>query len=520
MENATPSEPSLLHITPLNECPTTVNPNENATSVDPVIPLSTRQSTRVRELPHHRRDYHCYSTIFSHREPYSFKKASSNPLWLQAMIEELQSLEKAQTWELVVLPPGKTVGGYKWVYKIKTRSCGSVERYKVLLVARGFTQEYDIDYEETFAPVARMTYVRTFLTIASARTWDLFQMDVKNAFINGELNEEVYMKPPTGYTHSPSQVCKLRHALYGLKHAPRAWFAKFSSTIGKFSFISSNSNPGLFIRQTDSGITLLLLYVNDMIITENDYVGISDLKRSLNQHFDMKDLGRFNYFLGLEILSDSATYYLFQAKYTFDIIARAGLTDGKTAPTPLETNLKLTPLDGTPLNDGTLYRQLVGSFVYLTVIRPDIAYAVHLVSQFMSASRSTHYAIVLQILRYLKGTLFHDLHFSSISSLELRAYSDAYWAGDLTDRRSITGYCFFLEDSLISWRSKKQFLVSRSSTEAEYGALADTTQHLIWLRWLLVEMGAPQRSPTILYCDNRSAIQIAYNDVFHERLSI
>ena len=163
------------------------------------------------------------------------------------MSEELQALEKAQTWELVTLPPGKTAVGCKWVYKIKTKSDGSIDRYKVRLVAKGFNQEYGIDYEETFAPVARLTSVRSLLAVAAIRKWELFQMDVKNAFLNGDLTEEVFMKPPPGFPHSSSQVCKLRRALYGLKQAPRAWFEKFSSTIQTLGFTSSVHDYGLFI---------------------------------------------------------------------------------------------------------------------------------------------------------------------------------------------------------------------------------------------------------------------------------
>ncbi|XP_059650779.1 uncharacterized mitochondrial protein AtMg00810-like [Cornus florida] len=231
-----------------------------------------------------------------------------------------------------------------------------------------------------------------------------------------------------------------------------AWFAKFSTTIGDFGFTSSSYDSSLFIRKTDSGITLLLLYVDDMIITGNDLAGISALKNFLCHHFDMKDLGRLSYYLGLEILFDSDGYYLSQAKYCSDILARARLTDCKTAPTPIETSVKLTPLDGALLNDATLYRQL-----------------------FLSAPRFTHYTVVPRIIRYIKRTMFQGLHFSSHSSLELRAYSNADWAGDLTDRRSTIGYCFFLGNFLISWCSKKQSVFSWSSTEAEYRALADST---------------------------------------------
>ena len=495
-------------------CPEPSAPsNESASNPDPLL----RRSNRVKTPPVHLRDYHCFSTILSHYEPQSYAEASSNPIWQKAMDDELQALNKTHTWDLVDLPNGKKAMGCKWVYKIKTHSDGSIDRYKARLVAKGFTQEYGIDYEETFAPVARLTSVRSLIAVAAVRRWELFQMDVKNAFLNGELTEEVYMSPPPGYHHHPHQVCKLRRALYGLKQAPRAWFAKFSTIVGDFGFTSSPHDSALFIRKSERGTILLLLYVDDMIITGDDLSGILDLKTYLSKHVEMKDLGKLNYFLGLEITSSSEGYYLSQAKYASDLLTKAGITDSKTSATPLETNSRLTSMDGTPLDDPTIYRQLVGSLVYLTVTRPDISYAVHIVSQFLSAPRSPHYAAVLRILRYIKGTLYHGLHFSAHSSLELRAYSDADWAGDPTDRRSTTGYCFFLGDSLISWRSKKQTVVARSSTEAEYRALADATQELLWLRWLLEDMGVFHSTATTINCDNQSAIQIAHNDVFHER---
>ncbi|XP_028097981.1 uncharacterized protein LOC114297713 [Camellia sinensis] len=341
-------------------------------------------------------------------------------------------------------------------------------------------------------------------------------MDVKNAFLNGDLTKEVYMQPLPGYEHPLDTVCRLRRALYGLKQAPHAWFSKFSTTITQFTFSSSSYDSALFIRKTPHGITLLLLYVDDMIITGDDLDGIHELKHFLSSHFEMKDLGSVSYFLGLEISSTPSGLYLTQAKYASDLLSCAGLTDSKTAPTPLKYNARLTSLEGTLLSDATLYRQLVGSLVYLSITRPDISHAVHIVSQFLSAPRSTHYAAILRILRYVKGTLFHGLHYSAHTPLELCAYSDAGWASDPTDRRSTTGYCFFLGSLLISWQSKKQIVVSRSSTEAEYRALADTTQELLWLRWLLKDMGVLHPTATTLHCDNRSAIQIAHNDVFHD----
>ena len=223
-----------------------------------------------------------------------------------------------------------------------------------------------------------------------------------------------------------------------------------------------------------TSITLILLYVDDMIITGNNTVGIRDLQKFLSQHFEMKDLGTLSYFLDLEVTSSSDGYCLSQTKYASDLLSKAGFTDIKIVSTLLKLNVKLNATDSESLSDATC------------------------------------------ILRYIKGMLFHDLHFSAQSFLELRAYADANWAGDPTDRSSTTGYYFLLGSSLISWRSKKQSVVARSNTKAKYCALADATSELLWLRWLLIDMGAPQTTSTPIHCDNRSAIHIAHNDVFHE----
>uniref|UniRef100_A0A2N9J4I5 Uncharacterized protein n=1 Tax=Fagus sylvatica TaxID=28930 RepID=A0A2N9J4I5_FAGSY len=382
-----------------------------APSEDPAPATTLRRSSRVTSLPSHLRDFHCYIALATLHEPHSYREASFNPLWQATMTEELDALSRNCTWDLVDLPPDKSVVGCKWVFKIKTRSDGSIERYKARLVTKGFTQEYGIDCEETFAPIARLSSVRTLLAVAASRQWKLFQMDVKNAFLNGDLREEVYMQPPPSLSHSPDKVCRLRRALYSLKQAPRAWFAKFSSTVSQLGFSISSYDSALFLRRTGK-----------------------ELKDFLSQNFEMKDLGHLSYFLGLEITSSDDGFFLTQAKYTSDLLSRAGLTDHKIVDTSIELNAHLTPSSGELLPDPTLYRQLVGSLVYLTVTRPDISYAVHQVSQFMSAPRSTHYAAVLRILQYLKGTLFHGLHFFAQSLLTLKAYSDADWAGDPTDR--------------------------------------------------------------------------------------
>ena len=275
-------------------------------------------------------------------------------------------------------------------------------------------------------------------------------MDVKNAFLNRDLSEEVYMQPLPGLSVESNKVCHIRRALYSLKQVSRAWFVKFNSTISHLGYMASHYDSALFVRSTDKGTILLLLYVDDMILTSDDLSGIQELKDFLNQQFEMKDLGHLSYFLSLEITHSTYGLYITQAKYASEFLSRAGLTDSKTVDTPVELNAHLTLLGGKPLSNPSIYRRLVSSLVYLTVTRPDISYVVHQVSQYLSAPRLTHYAAVLRILRYLKGTLFHGLFYSAQSPLILHAFSDYDWAGDPTDRRSTTGYCFLLGSSLIS----------------------------------------------------------------------
>ena len=257
-------------------------------------------------------------------------------------------------------------------------------------------------------------------------------MDVKNAFLNGDLGE-VYMQPPPGLSVDSNKVCHIRRALYGLKQAPQAWFAKFSSTISHLGYTVSHYDSTLFLRRTDKGTILLLLYVDDMIITSDYLNGIQELKDFLSQQFKMKDLGHLSYFLGLEITHSIDGLYITQAKYAFELLSRARLTDSNTVDNSVKLNAHLTPSGGKPLSNPSLYRRLVGNLVYLTVSHPDISYAVHQVSQYLFAPRSTHYAIVLRILLYLKGTLFHGLFYSTQSTFILRAFSNADWARDPTD---------------------------------------------------------------------------------------
>jgi len=314
------------------------------------------------------------------------------------MDEELSALHKIDTWNLVPLPPDNSVVGCHWVYKIKTNSDGSIERYKVRLVAKGYSQQYGMDYEETFVPVAKMTTIRILIVVASIRRWHISQLDVKNAFLNGDLQEEVYMTHPPGISRDSGYVCKLKKALYGLKQAPRAWFEKLSIVILSLDFVFSSHDSALFIRCTDAGRIILSLYVDDMIITSDDIDSISVLKTELARRFEMKDLGYLRYFLGIEVAYSPRGYLFSQSKYVANILERARLTDNKTVDTPIEVNTRYFSSDGLPLIYPTLYRTIVGSLVYLTITHPDITYDVHVVSQFVASPTTVHWATVLCIL--------------------------------------------------------------------------------------------------------------------------
>jgi hypothetical protein len=246
--------------------------------------------------------------------------------------------------------------------------------------------------------------------------------------------------------------------------------------------------------------------VDDMLITGDNSEHISHVKQHLSKEFQMSDLGPLSYFLGIEVQQTQKGFYLSQSKYIQDLLDRSGLTDTHTVATPMDLHLKLRPKDGTPLADPTRYRHIVGSLVYLTITRPDIAHAVHMLSQFVSTPTLVHYGHLLRVLRYLRGTRSRCLLYASDSPLQLHAYSDATWASDPVDHCSTTGYCFLLGSSPVAWKSKKQAAISRSSAEAELRALATTTAEIIWLCWLLADLGVSCDTSTPLLCDNLSAI--------------
>jgi hypothetical protein len=450
--------------------------------------------------------------------PKDWKAAKQDPKWYEAMMEELNALDKNKTWELVHLPAGKKVVSCKWVYTVKQNAEGKIERYKARLVARGYSQMYGIDYDETFAPVAKMSTVRTLISCATNFGWPLHQLDVKNAFLHGDLQEEVYMEIPPGFStpKTTGKVCRLRKSLYGLKQSPRAWFDRFRRAVCHMGYRQCNGDHTVFYRHLGCRITILAVYVDDIIITGDDEVEISRLKGSLSKEFEVKDLGQLRYFLGIEIARSSKGIVLSQRKYTLDLLDDTSMLGCRAAFTPIDQNHKLCAQSGEPV-DKEKYQKLVGRLLYLCHTRPYISYAVSVVSRYMHDPRSGHLDVVYRILRYLKGSPGKGLWFKKNGHLTVDGYSDADWASCLDDRRSTSGYCVFVGGNLVSWRSKKQQVVSRSTAEAEYRAMSQGLSEMLWVRNLLSELKVLRKGPLNVWCDNKSAISIANNPVQHDR---
>jgi hypothetical protein len=309
----------------------------------------------------------------------------------------------------------------------------------------------------------------------------------------------------------------LRKSLYGLKQAPRTWFHRFTTLISSIGFLASKSDSSLFILKHGSSLAYLLLYVDDIILTANTTTLLHSVINSLNREFSMSDLGDIHHFLGINVHRTRAGLFLSQQQYALEILERANMLNCNPIPTPIDTKSKISAHDGSRVSDPTLYRSLVGALQYLTLTRPDISYAVQQVCLFMHDPRESHLQLVKRILRYVKGTSHFGLQLHRSSTHELVAYSDADWAGCPDTRKSTSGFCVFLGSNLISWSSRRQHTVSRSSAEAEYRAVANCIAESCWLRQLLHELHHPPSRATIVYCDNISAMYMSSNPVQHQR---
>lgn len=451
-------------------------------------------------------------------EPRSFKEAMKHKVWRDSMKSEIEALERQHTWDLQELPPTKKALGTKWVHTIKFHADGTIERHKSRLVVLGNNQKEGLDYTETFSPVAKMTTVRIFLDVAAKMKHEIHQMDVHNAFLHGDLHDEVYIKMPLGFSNpNDTRVCRLRKSLYGLKQAPRCWFAKLVDALLKYGFSQTHSDSSLFVYSRHNMSLRILVYVDDLIISGDSSQAINSFKAYLSTCFHMKDLGILKYFLGLEVARSSKGIYLCQRKYTLDIITECGLLGCRPAGSPMDQNHRLSKAQGDLLPDPERFRRLVGRLIYLLASRPDLAYSVHILSQFMQKPREEHWFAALKVVRYLKGTIGQGVLFRADTTFTVTGWCDADWGACSLSRRSLTGWIIQLGSSPITWKTKKQDAVALSSTEAEFRAMKAITKELIWIKELLLELGFDHKAPMLICCDNKSALHISANPVLHEQ---
>jgi Reverse transcriptase (RNA-dependent DNA polymerase)/gag-polypeptide of LTR copia-type/Integrase core domain/GAG-pre-integrase domain len=465
-------------------------------------------------------------------EPLTYTEALSREdgvKWGQACDEEITSIMKNNTWELVDLPEGRKAIGCKWVFKLKMNPDNTIDRYKARLVAKGYSQKEGIDYDETFSPVVKYTSIRIFLTIAASNGMLVHQMDVKTAFLNGKIEEDIYMTQPEGYIEPglARKVCKLFRGLYGLKQASRVWNIRLHEFLIGLGFVRLASDTAVYVMwvEKDGELLIVAVYVDDMGLACKILEHILWLKRELSKEFDMKDLGEMKYILGIELERDwdKSVFRLSQASYIRRMITKFNLEDANGVSTPQEFGKKLSPEDCPTTEeekrymDKVPYREAVGSLLYAAnCTRPDIATSVSNVSRYLSNPGRAHWEAVKRILRYLKETEGLSLTLGG-NEVHLEGFSDADWGADLIARRSRTGFVFMIGMGAVAWESKLQHTAAQSTMEAEYMAVAMATKEALWIRKFLSEVGQTQLTSTPIWVDNQASISLIQNPVQHSK---
>ena len=492
--------------------------------------LSVRKSGRNRREPN--RYDECY--VVDSDEPINYQNAmsdSESDKWLEAMNAEMQSMYENQVWDLVDLPPHSKTVGSKWVFKKKTDMDGNLHTFKARLVAKGFTQTHGIDFDDTFSPVAMIKSIRILFAIAAYYDYEIWQMDVKTAFLNGHLLEDVYMVQPEGFVDKkhPNKVCKLKRSIYGLKQASRSWNLRFDEEITKYGFIKNEDDACVYMKTSGSIVTFLVLYVDDILLMGNDIPTLHGVKSWLGKCFSMKDLGEAAYILGIKIYRDRSRRLLglSQSAYIDKILKRFKMQDSKKGSLPMpqgtvlsssqspSTKVELEKMNGIP------YASAIGSIMYaMLCTRPDVSYALSMTSRYQQNPGESHWMAVKNILKYLRRSKDMLLIYGGLEEdLNVKCYTDASFQTDRDDCKSQSGFVFIMNGGAVSWKSSKQEVVAQSTTESEYVAASEAAKEAAWMKKFIEDLGVVPsiQDPLEVFCDNEGAIALAKEPRAHKR---
>jgi hypothetical protein len=419
-----------------------------------------------------------------------------------------------KTWDLVDLPENRKAIPCKWVFKSKRDVTGEISRYNARLVIKGYHQRKGEDYTQTYAPVVRMSSFRYLLSLAARYDMTIWKLDAVTAFLQGNLeNEEIYMEQPSEFKIS-DKVCRLNKAIYGLKQSSRVWNTELSKALSECFLVQANYDPCVYLNKTDKFVTFVVIYVDDLLIMSTDIDEVEMIKRRLMKKFNMKNLGLVKEFIGIRIEKTSEGISIDQEAYIDQILSRFKMEDANVVLTPLNVSEKLNG-DG-PKSQKEIdhmskipYQEANGCLLYLSkTTRPDISYAVNLLSRYSSNPNTQHWSSVKHLLRYLKGTKSLKLwYLRESSNTEVIGFCDSDLGGDVVDGKSTSGYVFMNQGGAISWASRKQPVVARSTCEAEYLSLSDAVCEAIWFKYLTDELDTDYE--ITMFCDNKSAITIA-----------
>ena len=443
------------------------------------------------------------------------------PEWLAACEEEMRTWKDLDVYDIVPRLKGRKVIGSKWVFRVKRGPDGSIQKHKARIVAQGFTQVEGIDFDQTFAPVAKFSSLRTVFALAAEHDLELHQMDVKAAYLNADLKEDLYMEAPPGFEIPEGHVLKLKKGVYGTKQGGHVWYEDMRGTLSELGYTRTEADHTIFIRPSDGIPDIITLYVDDMGLISESLERILQDKEALRKFYQMTDLGEMGWILGIRITRDreKGTLALSQEKFIKEILECYGMSNSRPISTPALPNERLVKLTS-PEVDAKSYQCTLGSLMYpMLGTWPDLGYAIAALGRHAANPGPDHQHALKRVFRYLRATSDQQLVFrrGAPSSPTLFGYADADWASDVNDRKSTSGYMFKLAGAAVSWSSKKQTSVTLSSTEAEYISGAHAAKKAVWLRQLISELGLDTSFPTVLHVDNQSAIAIAKNPEFHDR---